>query len=370
MTRRVREQAKKCAKHIVGRRRQHRDDPSFPIQLKSALIEESAIERGYTCHRLSPYVLMVEMAGCRMMFDQMNGPLSSFAGKMLCDRKHMARSLLAAEGFRVPRSRVLWSRYGCQGMDESAATEFVEQTGCPVVVKPLDSARGRGVTTHIQDLRAFRGAVKLARTESRAVLVEEQFDGEDFRLFVVDGRVISATHRARANVVGDGKHTIHDLIKEKNHIRRQNRYLCGHPIPTDVASLSRMHREGLSIRNVPAKGERVVLRDQSNLSGGGDSIDVTDECHPDFKEIATRAISSIPGMRYAGVDILAHDIRGCPAADNHVIVEVEFSPAPIAHFPLVGKSRDMAGAILDFYAQGDSNAVSLGPTSPKAYDGT
>jgi D-alanine-D-alanine ligase-like ATP-grasp enzyme len=104
--------------------------------------------------------------------------------------------------------------------------------------------------------------------------------------------------------------------------------------------------------HVPASGEIVVLRSASNLSAGGDSIDVTEVAHPGFIDVAIRAVRAIPGMPYAGVDLITPDITAPPTATNHIVSEIEYSPCPtVAHFPLIGTQRDMAGAVLQFYLE-------------------
>jgi D-alanine-D-alanine ligase-like ATP-grasp enzyme len=108
-------------------------------------------------------------------------------------------------------------------------------------------------------------------------------------------------------------------------------------------------RQGKSLEYVPSDGEVVVLRDESNLSAGGDSIDFTESAAIGFNDIAKKAIKAIPGLKYAGVDIITKDILQDPTDDNYVVTEVEFSPAPLSMFPLYGEPRDMAGSILDYY---------------------
>jgi len=201
---------------------------------------------------------------------------------------------------------------------------------------------------------AYRAVIRDASSTAwqrrwRPVLVEKHFEGNDFRAFVVGDKVVSVTQRKPANVVGDGLATVGELIERKNAIRSQNVYLCDHPIPTRLDSLDLLARAGLTMSHVPAPGQTVVLRSVCNLSAGGDSIDVTDEAHPGFIDIAIRAVRAIPGVEYAGVDLITPDITACPAAGNHIVSEVEHSPAMIAHFPLIGTRRDMAGAVLQHY---------------------
>ena len=185
------------------------------------------------------------------------------------------------------------------------------------------------------------------RPRNGRVLVERQVTGEDFRFYVIGDRVIGVTHRKRANVQGDGTSTIGALIDAKNAERAKNPYLGDYLLPTDLEKLDRI----ATLDAVPNEGDDVILRSQSNLSAGGDSIDVTDDVHPDFADLAVRAVAATPGMEYAGVDIITPSISEKPSEANHVISEVEYSPAPITHFPSYGTFRDMAGELMDFYLE-------------------
>jgi D-alanine-D-alanine ligase-like ATP-grasp enzyme len=326
-------------------------------------------------------------AGPPIVFHEMNGP-RSMGGRFYCDEKTVARDLLKRAGLNVAIS---------QSFDPSELREglrYAQRIGYPVVVKPTNLARGIGVTANIQRPEEFSTAWRRARTanlgwlhvaatlarsvrgapgQSRArnlpayrelirdasstawqrrwrpVLVEKHFQGNDFRAFVVGDEIVSVTQRQAANVVGDGHATVRELIDRKNAIRAENAYLCDHPIPTTAESLDRLASAGLTMSHVPAPGEVAVLRSASNLSAGGDSVDFTEEAHPGFIDIAIRAVRAIPGLEYGGVDLITPDITAPPTATNYIVGEVEYSPAMLAHFPLTGTPRDMAGAVLDYY---------------------
>jgi D-alanine-D-alanine ligase-like ATP-grasp enzyme len=316
--------------------------------LKSAVMQDAAELAGLKVERLNrSLILATDAAGTiALPFRNMNGPHSSYAAMALCDRKPIAKKLLRASGLEVGAVES-FRRSGVK-----AGARYAAGIGYPVVVKPSSSARGNGVTTGIPDeaalQRAWTHAMNMSEG-SRYIVVERHFDGDDYRFFVVGGKVVSVTHRRRANVEGDGVSTVRALIERKNAIRLANIYVRSYLIPDDPAVLDRLAASGHDLDGVPAKGERVVLRGASNLSAGGDSIDVTDATHPSFLEVAIRALAAIPGMRYGGVDILARDIAQPATADNHIVGEVEFSPAPLSQFPLEGKPRDMAGAVVAYY---------------------
>lgn len=322
--------------------------------LKSAVVEYAATCRGLPVERVDDATLLVTIAGRTLPFVGLNGPDSSFVGKWLCDYKHAQRAIATSQGLPTAQSAVFPSS------KPKSAMRFAQNIGWPVVVKPNQLSRGRGVTVGVANENRFAEAWRRAldafssgSDRSRRVLVEKQVMDEDFRFFVVDDRVVSATHKVRANVVGDGRSTVAELISQKNVTRKDNPYLRDYPIPDDPDILDALTSDGRTLSEVPARDERVTLRGVSDLRAGGDSVDVTDEVDPYYSEIAVTAVHGMPGLAYAGVDIIASDITKAPDGDasRYVVSDVEFSPAPMAHFPVIGAPRDVAGAIIEHYVK-------------------
>ena len=327
------------------------------ISLKSSLIEYELRRRGYPYSRAGNRLVLCEIGGRPATFFLMNGPSSSVGVRTICDNKWLSRQLFAANGLSVAQS----GRFARNAAN--AALEFArDKIGYPVVIKPNSASRGRGVSTNVSSDAAFQEAWKNALAASRAplILVERHARGNDYRFFVAGGKVVSVTWRKRANITGDGRSTVLQLIQNKNAERQANVYVSNYPIPTDPAQLETLVGNGLNLDYVPENNEYVELRDVSNLSAGGDSIDVTGKTHPSFQETAIAAIRSCPGMLYGGVDIIAEDITAPATPTNHVVGEIEFSPAPLSTFPLKGPSRDMAAAILDCYGGLPTNHPILG----------
>lgn len=324
------------------------DRKSKRIGIKSALMEYAALQRGLPVTRHNRLVIVAEADGAHLGFNQMNGMLSSQVGRFFCDRKEQGRQRLAAAGVIVTPSELFRQR------DRDEAWAYAQTLGGETVVKPTTMARGKGITTNISTAEQFNAAWERAFRSYRApqrakVLVEKQIHGEDYRFYVIGDRVVFCTHRKRANVIGDGESTLLELIEAKNRIRVQNPYLRDYLLPTSISELDRLPLYGWTVDHVPTPGEEVELRGTSNLSAGGDSIDCTDVMHPDYREIVTRAVEAVPGMEYAGVDVITPDITASPTAENYVIGEVEYAPAPITHFPSEGPLRDMTGELLGYY---------------------
>lgn len=324
------------------------DRKSKRIGIKSALMEYAALQRGLQVTRHNSMVIVASEDDIQLGFRQMNGMLSSQVGRFFCDRKDQGRQRLADAGFTVTPSQL----FGRNEWDKASA--YAQSLGTESVIKPTTMARGRGITTKIstedQFTAAWRRAFNAYRNPDRAqVLVEKQIAGEDYRFYVIGDRIVFCTHRKRANVTGDGESTLTELIAAKNAVRAQNPYLRDYLVPTSPTELDRLPLYGWTLDHVPASGEDVELRGASNLSAGGDSIDCTDVMHPGYRQLVTGAVKVIPGMEYAGVDVITPDITQRPTAHNHVVSEVEYSPAPITHFPSQGPFRDMTGELLDYY---------------------
>lgn len=315
--------------------------------LKSRLIEAEALKRGYPVRRLSFDTTILTIKGQACLFKDMNGPLSSAAMNEVVDNKYLARTLVKEQDISVPESMYI------KISEQDKIKECVQRVGFPIVIKPNNLARGMGVFVNVNSDERLKECLTLISSivgnEHEKILLEKQFIGDDYRLFVVDGRVIAVSKRARANVEGDGMHTIEELIEEKNKKRLLNPSMRDYLIPKDLTQLNRLNREGKALDFVPDEGEIVVLRDESNIANGGESIDYTDTAHPDFKDIAIRAVQAIPGLHYAGIDIIAKDITEQADTSNYVLTEVEFSPGPVSVFPWIGEPIDMAGPVIDFY---------------------
>ena len=328
---------------VLDRKRQQ-------IDIKSAVMEYAALERGLSVTRCNRMVIIAEHDYHQLAFRKMNGIRSSHVGRFFCDQKEQARARLTAAGLVATPSRIFRRK------EQASAWKYAQNLGAEVVVKPSSMARGKGVTTRIRNFEQFTAAWERAVTAYRSpigakVLVEKQISGEDYRFYAIGDKTVFCTHRRRANVTGDAKSSLIELIEAKNALRSQNPYLGDYLIPTSSTELDRLASSGWTLNYVPSEGEVVELRGASNLSAGGDSIDCTEVMHPDYRDIVIRAVEAIPGMEYAGVDIITPDVSEAPTPQNHVISEIEYSPAPITHFPALGAVRDMAGQLLDFYLE-------------------
>jgi cyanophycin synthetase len=194
-----------------------------------------------------------------------------------------------------------------------------------------------------------RTAFDIAREHSRSVIVESFIAGDDHRMLVINGELVAVAKRVPGHVVGDGQHTVEELVEGVNqdprrgvgHEKVLTRLLFDHQAETLLA------RKGYTRETVPANGEEVYLRSTGNLSTGGTATDMTDLVHPDNIEMAVRAVKAI-GLDVAGVDFLSSDITEPYKEIGGAICEVNAAPGFRMHMaPSEGRPRDVGGAVMD-----------------------
>jgi cyanophycin synthetase len=268
--------------------------------------------------------------------------------------KELTKTILEQVSIPVPRG-ILTKTW-----DE--AVDALERIGPPVVVKPLDGRQGQGVSLNLTTPEEVAHAFHLASEFSDYVLVEELFEGRNYRVLVVDRRVVAASERKAAHVVGDGSHTIMELIEITNRDPARGE---GHEKPltqivVDEIVQSYLVKNGLTLEHIPHASEVVYLRDGINLSTGGTAVDVTDIVHPSVAQMCVRAARVI-GMDVCGVDLVLRDIsepltKGCGG-----VIELNASPGLRMHlYPSEGQPRDVGGAIVDMmYPPGTSARIPI-----------
>ncbi len=259
----------------------------------------------------------------------------------LASDKEETNKILGNLGLPVPVQRLV--------QREAEAVQAAERIGWPVVVKPYNGNHGRGVAINLTTPEQVMGAFRQAQEISRSVLVEKFITGYDHRLLVVNDQLVAASKRVPGHVVGDGVHTVAELVEAVN---RDPRRGVGHEkvltrIEFDAQADRLLAERGYGRDTVPPAGEMVFLRMTANLSTGGTAEDVTDVVHPDNAEMAVRAIRAI-GLDVGGVDFLSPDITRSYKDVGGAICEVNAAPGFRMHMaPSSGKPRDVAGPVLD-----------------------
>lgn len=259
----------------------------------------------------------------------------------LAGDKEETNKILGQLGLPVPKQELTQT--------EEGAVRAARRIGYPVVVKPYNGNHGRAVAIHLTTDESVRAAFAAAQEISRSVIVETYVGGDDHRLLVVNGTLVAATRRTPGHVVGDGTHTIAQLIEIVNADPRRG---VGHEkvltrLTLDAQAERLLAKRDYTPETVPPQGEVVHLRSTANLSTGGTATDVTDIIHPDNVEMAVRAIAAI-GLDVGGVDFLTVDIAESYRKHGGAICEVNAAPGFRMHSaPSEGKPRDVAGPVID-----------------------
>ncbi|WP_159053544.1 MULTISPECIES: hypothetical protein [unclassified Halomonas] len=253
-----------------------------------------------------------------------------------------------------------------------SAVEFAEKNDWQIVIKPINGAGGKNVFTGIkneQDLSKFwRVLEKKKNSKVRNILVERRFIGDDFRFFVVAGRVQGVLERVRPNIVGDGRRTVGELINAKRQTRLLNPDLAARPIKEDSVVEHQLKAHKVDRESVLPEGLKIVLRGNANISTGGEHRDRTDEIPESIKALVERAVASLPNATTSAVDVLAKDITDGVNLNEESIVlnEIEADAAMcMHHFPMHGTPRNLARRILlESYPELDDGSVG----SPYSHD--
>jgi len=232
-------------------------------------------------------------------------------------------------------------------------TELIFQKNSPFVLKPTFGSLGKGVTTNIQTKEFFKESLEYIKEtfDYSDFIAEQHIEGEDIRVYVVGDEIAAATKRIPANVTGDGTSSIKELIVAKNTSRKENPHTVTRLIKIDDRMKDYLKKQNLQLSHVPDKGETVYLKGESNISAGGDSIDVTDSIRPDVREVAVGAVKAIPNLHHAGVDMIVND-------EDAVVIEINSTGSTALHtFPLFGEAQNVAEKIIDYYFPETKNQI-------------
>ncbi|MBO9657274.1 MAG: cyanophycin synthetase [Chitinophagaceae bacterium] len=295
------------------------------------LDEYSQLQLGYGCNSRKICAALTDDT-CAMAVD-------------LAGDKQLTRAALEANKIPVPKGTCISS--------EEELMSAITEIGFPIVIKPVSGNHGRGVATNINSyeeaLNAFHSAAKI----SDEVIVEQFIKGADFRLLVINYKLVAAAQRIPAFVTGDGKSTIEQLIHQLNSDPRRGN---GHEnfltrVQIDDNTQRLLAGRQLSLDSVLQRGNTVILKDTANLSTGGTSKDVTDEIHPDNIFMA-EWIARLVGLNICRIDLIASDL--CQPLDgvNGGVIEINASPGLRMHLePGTGKKRNVAAPIVDMLYQ-------------------
>lgn len=313
-------------------------------ELSTQILIKEAMTRGVKVTELDPQDNFIGLArgDVRTMVKQATKTeRDNYASVLAMENKVVTKKILAAKGVPVPGGEEFYSI-------EEAAAKVSSYIDIPVVIKPKSTNFGLGIS--IFDKGGSRedllSACRIGFEYDNTILIEDYITGQEYRFLVIDGRVEAVLKRVAANVIGDGKRSIQELVAEKNtHPFRGEGYTAPlKKIKMDEQTLLFLKGQQLKPESIVHKGTQVFLRGNSNISTGGDSIDFTDEMPAVFKKVAIDAAQAV-GAVFCGVDILIDDYRD--DRSSYGIIELNFNPSTDMHaYPLFGKERRTGEMIL------------------------
>lgn len=319
------------------------------LQISTRLIMEAALARGWKAMPLDDRfvsTLAITPPNLRTYyFDSCQPPLTSAAAMVIADNKLSTYLIAQSQGIPVADFLMV------EPKNLQPARDFLHtQTavGHQLVVKPIDTNHGDGITVGVTTEDALADALEFAQKFSQRILLQRRHYGDDCRLLVVNGKVIAASQRVPAHVIGDGTHTIRQLVDLRN---GQEAHDLKHGDYVDQINMNNVERFlGEEISRVPKADEYVTVSGTANLGHGGKPYDITADIHPSFKK-AAELIAQTLDMFVCGADFIAQDYTKPLMADNAVLLEINATPGlRMHHYPAKGKGHDAAGIILDeFY---------------------
>jgi cyanophycin synthetase len=326
-------------------------DEDIRLGPSTGAIVAAAVARGIPYRRLTQGSLVQFGWGSKQKRIQAAETcFTSAIAESIAQDKELTKNLLHAAGVAVPRGRPVH--------DADDAWAAAQEIGVPVVVKPRDGNQGKGISVNLTQEEQIKKAYTLAEEFRSDILVEKYLPGHDFRLLVIGDKLIAAARRDPPLVIGDGTHTVRELV---NIVNSDPRRSDGHAtsltkIRFDDIALGRLAEQGFAADTVPPRGVRVVLRNNANLSTGGTATDVTDDVHPELAACAVAAAQTV-GLDICGIDVVCDTMLKPLEDQGGGIVECNAAPGLRMHLdPSFGKGRAVGEAIISMMFPEGENA--------------
>ncbi|WP_281615295.1 bifunctional glutamate--cysteine ligase GshA/glutathione synthetase GshB [Flammeovirga sp. SubArs3] len=317
------------------------------MELSTQLLLREAVFRGVNFEimdRPENFVRLEKEGHIEHVMQATRTSLDNYVSVLMMENKVMTKKLLEAANIRTPK--------GEQYSDVIKAKEdFMFFKGKAIVIKPKSTNFGLGITIIKENKNEefYHRAIQMAFEHDNSILIEEFVTGKEYRIFIIKDEVVGILHRVPANVKGDGENTIRELVIEKNKDPLRGK---GYKTPLEKIALGEaeemfLETQGYSFSTVPDKDQIIYLRENSNISTGGDSLDFTDDIPDSYKKIAVDAAKAL-NVEITGLDMMIDDIKEEANVNNYAIIEMNFNPAIHIHcHPYKGKNRKLNAKVMD-----------------------
>ena len=317
------------------------------MELSTQAVIEDAIKSGLKVSIIDENDQFIRLESKEHVEYVKNGNMTSkdsYISPLIMENKVVTKKVLAEKGFRVPKG------YEVSSIEE-ALQKFNYIKSKPIVIKPKSTNFGLGITIFkngTSSLENYTKAIEFALKEDKDILIEEFIEGTEYRFFVIEGKTEAVLLRVPANVTGDGKHTIRELVEMKNAnpLRGDAKKTPLKKIELGEIEQLQLSEQGLNFESILAENEVAYLRENSNISTGGDSIDMTNEVHESYKKLAVE-IAEAMMAKVCGVDLIIPNIKDECSKDNYGVIEANFNPMMMMHiYPHAGESRRLSLNVL------------------------
>ena len=269
--------------------------------------------------------------------------ITPYSVSIICGDKYITKRILEQNGISVPIGEKFFPN------EWELSVLYAKRIGFPVVVKPVFGSHGDNIYMDIENEEELRDIIQntFVNIIKRPFIIEKQFDGKEYRVFLTKEGNYAVLHREPAHIIGDGKHTILELIEKENK-KREERANCLCPIAIDEITQIYMKKNNISMEDIPEKNKKVYLRHNSNVAKGGLCIDYTDKIHSSVIENCKKILKTFSGLSYVGIDYMSKDIQAEQTGDMYNIVEINTVPGIHMHMrPSEGKPRNVAKYMVD-----------------------
>lgn len=315
------------------------------LELSTQLIIHELQARGYRVDVLDTLDNIIRISGkgkTEYIKQATKTSLDSYITPLLMENKLVTKKILLEAGLATPGGESYTSLSDFE-------SDWLKWQDRAFVVKPNSTNFGKGISMFPEavSFTQYRRAGEIAFAEDKRILVEHLISGKEYRFLVIGDQVRAVLHRIPANVTGDGISSIEELVSEKNKDPRRG---VGYVKPLEQIKLGEVESDFLGgqqmkFSSIPKKGEQIFLRENSNISTGGDSIDMTDQVCDEYREIAVKAAQAV-GAKICGIDLIIPNIA--KYTEGYSIIELNFNPALHIHdYPAVGKNRHVEKYVLD-----------------------
>ncbi len=316
------------------------------LELSTQILLTEVIKQGIEFHFLDRQDHFIELQKgslIQWVKQATKTALDSYICMLAMENKCVTKAILKKIGFTTA--------HGTSFINIGEAIKsYHEFQNTSIVIKPNSTNFGTGITILKTPFnrQEFEGAIEFAFQYDQKVLIEHFFPGKEYRFLIIDNQAAAVLYREAANVVGNGQDSIGALVKQKNSDLRRGE---NHRAPLEKIKLGTIEqqflsRQQLTLSSIPKANQKVYLRENSNISTGGDSIDFSDTMPQSYKELAIEAANSV-NAAICGVDMIISDIGNENPDNNYCIIELNFNPAIQMHtYPFIGKDPKIAKKIL------------------------